>query len=285
MNIVSRVLFTFSLVILLSQARCQKSENDFIEYLYESENYDHLRIYQKHLEKIDSIKFDLDLLNFLNGKSFYHQQIHDSSNFYLNRIKNGEKFDQIWFLIGVNSIYMNEYDQAKSVLISKSFNSNELQNLKYFQLSGIALLERDYASYHRYKDQIFQDYYFFENEMESFRQIEKDLQSYNRKSPFLAGLYSALLPGSGKFYAGKRGQGIYSFVISSLLAFQAIESYQKAGPGSARFIIYGGLFSLFHIGNVWSSALSVKKYNDEFYEAVDYRIKLDMHIPIRSFFN
>lgn len=285
MNIVSRLLLTFLLLIFLSKAYCQKGENDFIEYLYQSENYDHLKVYQKHLKNVDSLNYDLDLLNLLIGKSFYHQQIHDSSIVYLNRIQGGEKFNQSRFLIGINSVYINDYAQARNVLASTTFNSDELQNLKFFQLSGVALLERDYVSYHQYSDQIFQDYYFFQNEKESLRQIEEDLQSYNKKSPFLAGIYSAVLPGAGKFYAGKKGQGIYSFVISSLLALQAYESYLKAGPESARFIIYGGLFSLFHVGNVWSSMLSVKKYNDEFYEAVDYRIKLDMHIPIRSFFN
>jgi hypothetical protein len=270
---------------VFSLAHGQKNENDFIEYLYQSENYDHLRVYQNHLKEVDSLNYNLDLLNFLIGKSYYHQQIHDSSNIYLNRITKGEGFQQSRFLIGINSVYINDYGQAKNVLNSTTFKSDELQNLKFFQLSGIALLERDYESYHLYTNKIFEDYYFFQKEKESFQQIEKDLQLYNKKSPFLAGLYSAILPGAGKFYAGKKGQGIYSFVISSLLALQAIESYQKAGLKSARFIIYGGLFSLFHVGNVWSSALAVKKYNDEFYEAVDYRIKLDMHIPIRSFFN
>jgi hypothetical protein len=198
---------------------------------------------------------------------------------------NGENYEESRFLVFINSIYLGDYKTAKKVLHFEEFKRSELTNLKYFQLSGVALLEKDFEAYEKYNNQISKNYYFIENQRKSFASIESDLKSHKNRSPVLAGLYSAVLPGAGKFYAGKKGQGIYSFVISSLLALQAYESYQKAGAGSARFIVYGSLFSLFHIGNVWSSALSVKRYNDEFYEAVDYRIKLDLHIPVRSFFD
>lgn len=256
-----------------------------MEYLYKTEKYNSLLIYKDHLEKIDTLNYDISLMNYFIGKSYYHQQSYDSSIAYLKKVNSSSKIPESTFLIGINAIFNHDLETAKNVLDSTSFNSDEFMNLKYFQLSGISLLARDYTSYNQFNSQIYKEYYFFENERNSLSQIEKDLKSYNEKSPFLAGLYSAILPGAGKFYAGKKGQGIYSFVISSLLALQAIESYQKAGPQSARFIIYGGLFSLFHVGNVWSSALSVKKYNEEFYEAVDYRIRLDLHLPIRSFFD
>lgn len=285
MSIIFRLLLVVILILNISQSYGQKSENDFIEYLYNAEYYEQLRFYERYLTQIDSIDYDSDLLNFYVGKSFYHQQVYDNSNQYLQKLKSGKYFNESRFLIGINSIYSNDLTAAKETLSKVEFNVDELSNLTYFELSGIALLERDFESYHEFNNQIFKDYYFYKKERESFQSIEADLKLHKDKSPFLAGLYSAVLPGAGKFYAGKRGQGVYSFVISSLLALQAFDSYQKAGPKSTRFIIYGGLFSLFHIGNVWSSALSVKRYNDEFYEAVDYRIKLDLHVPIRSFFD
>jgi hypothetical protein len=285
MSIISKTLFSFLLILIAHLSYGQNQENDFIEYLYKSKKYQQLKVYEKHLEQVDTIQYDSDLLLFFIGKSFYDQQKFDSSINYLKRVKNGDHYLESKFLIGLNSVFVDDLKTAKEVLDSSDFRTDEMTNLKYFELSGISLLERDFKSYNEFNNQIFKNYYFFQKERESLQQIENDLKSYNEKSPFLAGLYSAILPGAGKFYAGKKGQGIYSFVISSLLALQAYESYQKAGPKSGRFIIYGSLFSLFHIGNVWSSALSVKKYNDEFYEAVDYRIKLDLRIPISRFFD
>ena len=285
MNIISSTLFSLFFLNFLNPSFGQKNENDFVEYLYNAERFELLKTYKQHVETLDSLDYDSNLLNFYVGKAYYHQQKHDSSNSYFEQVVAGGKVGESKFLIGINAIFLQDYTLAKNTLTSTTFTADELSNLKNFELAGISLLERDYGAFSAYDHQITTDYYFFEEGRKSLQQIKTDLMNYKEKSPFLAGLYSAVLPGAGKFYAGKKGQGIYSLVISSLLAFQAIESYQKAGFNSARFIIYGGLFSLFHVGNVWSSALSVKKYNEEFYEAVDYRIKLDLHLPIRSIFN
>jgi hypothetical protein len=60
---------------------------------------------------------------------------------------------------------------------------------------------------------------------------------------------------------------------------------RKDGVSSPRFIIYGSLFSLFYIGNIWGSALSVKIKRQEFNEKIDEQILFDMHIPLRTLFN
>jgi TM2 domain-containing membrane protein YozV len=96
---------------------------------------------------------------------------------------------------------------------------------------------------------------------------------------------SAIIPGSGKIYAGQLGQGIAAFLQNAIFGLQAYEGLQKDGIKSPRFIIYGGLFTLFYIGNVWGSALSVQIKRREFNEKVDEQIIFDMHIPLRTIFN
>ena len=76
-----------------------------------------------------------------------------------------------------------------------------------------------------------------------------------RDSPWVAGMMSVVIPGSGKIYAGKTGQGIITFIQNVALGVQAYEAYRRDGWKSPRFLIYGGLFSFFYVGNVWGCLL------------------------------
>ncbi len=70
--------------------------------------------------------------------------------------------------------------------------------------------------------------------------------------------------------------------VSSCLAYEA---YRKAGAGSARFIAFGSLFSVFYIANIWGSVLAVKIKQKEYYRAYDNQILFDLHIPLRNLYN
>jgi TM2 domain-containing membrane protein YozV len=98
-------------------------------------------------------------------------------------------------------------------------------------------------------------------------------------------LLSAVVPGAGKVYAGQLGQGVAIFLQNTIFALQAYEGYRKDGPRSARFLIYGGLFTVFYIGNVWGSVLSVQIKRQEMYDKINNQIVFDMHIPLRTIFN
>lgn len=101
----------------------------------------------------------------------------------------------------------------------------------------------------------------------------------------LAGIYSALIPGAGKFYAGKKKQGIAAFLPILSLGAITYESYRKAGIRNARTIAFGSIFSVFYIGNIWGSALAVKIKDKEFNREYDNKILFDMHIPLRNLYN
>ena len=101
----------------------------------------------------------------------------------------------------------------------------------------------------------------------------------------LAGVYSAVLPGAGKFYAGRKKQGIASFLPILSLGAITYESYRKAGIKNARTLVFGSLFSVFYVGNIWGSVLAVKIKQKEFDREYDNKILFDMHIPLRNLYN
>lgn len=262
----------------------QKSTDQFVNYLYKSNQNNHLVEYVEYL-KTENEKIS-DTNQFLLGKSYYKLQSLHQSNDALKALQNTSIFfAESRFLMHINSIYLNDYQSSYNYLNQLNHTDTLINDLKNFELSGLALLNRDLEMFEKFDSEIGNEYYFYSEERDNLQKIAGDLSSRKLKSPLVAGMLTAIIPGSGKFYAGKRGQGIYSFVISMFLALQTWESYQKDGLNSPRFIAYGSILSLFHAGNIWSSALSVKNYNNEFNEAVDYRIKMDLHIPIRSLFD
>ena len=84
-------------------------------------------------------------------------------------------------------------------------------------------------------------------------------QDLPEKSPVLAGILSAVLPGSGYIYAEHYGDGITAFLVNGLFiagTAAAIhqENYAVAG-------IVGGVGAPFYLGNIYGSANAARKWN------------------------
>lgn len=98
---------------------------------------------------------------------------------------------------------------------------------------------------------------------------EKDLK---KKSPLLAGIYSAIIPGTGKLYCKKKHQFFTALLTNAAFGYQALEAGRKDGTNSPRFIISGILFSFFYIGNIWGSVLEANNYHLEQYRQFEYEV-------------
>jgi hypothetical protein len=87
-------------------------------------------------------------------------------------------------------------------------------------------------------------------------------EKYMHKSPLLAISMSALIPGSGKIYTGNWKDGMATFFIIGLSAFNSYRGFSQKGIKS----IYGWTFATisfgFYCGNLYGSFKSAKKYND-----------------------
>ena len=102
--------------------------------------------------------------------------------------------------------------------------------------------------------------------------IQTSEKNLKKKSPLLAGIYSAILPGTGKLYCRKKHQFVTSLLTNAAFGFQAYEAGRKDGTNSARFIATGILFSFFYIGNIWGSVLEARNYQLEHYRQFEYEV-------------
>lgn len=79
------------------------------------------------------------------------------------------------------------------------------------------------------------------------------------KSEFLAGMLSALLPGSGYVYAGRYGDGLTAFLINALFIAGTVTAVQNEWYPVAS--LTGGIELPFYFGNIYGSVNAVKKHN------------------------
>jgi hypothetical protein len=189
------------------------------------------------------------------------------------------------FLAAYSLAHQGDLQESEKLFYSLQPADSLLKELKYLELSGIALLKRDLELFEDLHEQMNYNFYQLETSKDKLFTYYEDLRDFNAKSPALAGIMSAIIPGSGKMYTGKVGEGITSLLGLTVLGFITYENYKKAGPANYKTITFGSLFALFYTANIYGSIISVKVYRDEFNKRYDHKILFNMHIPVRNVFS
>lgn len=115
-------------------------------------------------------------------------------------------------------------------------------------------------------------------------QYSGKLDRYQRKTPFVGGLLSALVPGLGKVYAGKPRQFLSTLVPIAIMGLQAWEGYNYSGFKSARFWVFGSVATLFYIGNIYGSAIAVRVAKKEQYDLVQHQVFVDLRLALHDLY-
>jgi TM2 domain-containing membrane protein YozV len=288
-NILSKnslLVFLLLLAFASNGQNAAANEFGFIQHLYQLEEWDEGLLAIDMLQSQPLSPGAQDSANYYKGFFHYKQkQIEPSIAAFSKLAKPHQSFyTQSLFLRGFQEAYSGDLPQASSTLSSYSPSDSLMIGLKHLQLAGLSLLNRNEESYSSHKNRI-GDFYQLKPYAASLEKQHEKLHSFKGKSPFLAGLMSAIVPGAGRFYIGKGGEGIATLLVTGVFGLQTWEGYRKDGIKSARFIIFGSLFSLSYVANIWGSTLAVKVRKDEFNEQINDSVLLDMHIPIRVLFN
>lgn len=282
------LLWTLWVTSFAQQADSIKMHEDlrFARYLTGSGQYaDVIQL----LDRLDLSRNDLpyrDSLNYLKGWSFYSIKSLDSASLYFLRTSlNSPIGIKSRFFSAYNSIYLRNYDAADHILFDLTPPDSQLTELKHLEFAGMALLNRDYPAYESIKKNFTYKWYSLLETEEKLNQYQILLSARKIKSPWKAGIMSMIIPGTGKMYAGKIGEGVSALLSNAILLGITCENYRKQGPQSFKTIFFGSLFTIFYIGNIYGSMISVQVSNSEFNTIYDNKILLDIHIPLRTIFN
>lgn len=265
----------------------QQLDLAFIDFLINNQEYeDALLLLNNSLKNQTYESFQKDSIHFLIGWAYYNLKILDSSIVYFEKIEKTSSFyEKAKFYESFEHLYLKQYLEADAKLEHISLNDSSLLELKKFQQAASALIQRNFSRFDAIANEFSYTNYSCSEEQKNLFNVKTDLMKHKKKSPLLAGLMSAVVPGTGKFYAGYRGQAISAMVPTFIFAAAAAESYYRAGPKSAQFITAASLFGIFYIGNIWGSVLSVKTFYELRNNEIHNNVMLDLHIPLRRIFS
>jgi TM2 domain-containing membrane protein YozV len=205
------------------------------------------------------------------------------------RLADINKSDTIEFKIALSYSYMKDYYtaiQKFSGIIKSSvyFNEAKFEGMKVnFLINDFTGLRSYYKNsfitevdnYQTEGKKLFNfSYLFTDDELPSkdefllpFDINEKETISsfydWKKEPPYkdetLAGIMSAIIPGSGKIYVGEIGDGIVAFITTTVFAFIAYDNF-KAGH-TTRAWIWTGVAAFFYAGNVYGSVAAAQVHN------------------------
>jgi len=227
-----------------------------------------------------------DSLNYMKGWSLYSMKKLQRSSVNLEKVSPLSRFyHKSHFFSAYNKAHLSNYTEALQTLKDIKTTKDNLLNLRHFEKSGIALLQRDFQAFSKQFNQVDTTYYPIAKSSGAMKKFAHTLKNHSPKSPWVAGLMSAVIPGSGKIYAGKTGQGISSFLTVGGLGFVAWENYRKRGWKDFKTLFFATVFSAFYAGNIHGTVMTVSVTENEFQKEYDKKILFHLHVPLRNVFN
>ena len=253
------------------------SDYDFAGYLIDND----MKADAKALLQRDAY-FPSDTLTFLRAWTAYQlKELEEAERLFREVPQTSALYEKALFYSVAVDAHLGDYDSPARRL--ESYHGPYAE-LKGEQLAGLALLRDDpqafkaAATSFRYSDFALRD---AELQLDA---IYNDRYVKPGKSPWLAAAASTLVPGLGKVYAGRLGEGIAAFLITGALGAITAEHWIKDGPGDWKTIVPGVLGAGFYLGNIYGSYMSVSIYNSNIRDAQQTAVLYNVHIPLRSVF-
>jgi len=226
-----------------------------------------------------------DSVNYLKGWSLYSLGRLESSSEYLLKINTESSlYLKSHFYAAYNYSQSGNYEKAIDVLDKINLNSENLISLKNYQIAGIKLLQSDIPSFEEWLNRANGIHSEIIKSSDDLRNISEGMKNHNYKSPLIAGLLSGIVPGSGKLYAGKRGEAIAAFLSTATLGFITWENYRKDGLKDIKTLAFGTALAVSYISNIYGSVFTVRIIKTEYNENVKSSILFNLHIPLHSTF-
>lgn len=140
------------------------------------------------------------------------------------------------------------------------FRSNEIifsEKRKKEMRFKLSIAKKDWAS----AEQLFQ--FLTDDTQLKYSGLMIQLKQTKFKSPAIAGVLSALIPGTGRFYSHDYADGLISMIFIASSGYQSYRRFNKNGVKSVGGWIYGGIALGFYVSNVYGSIQSAKYYNNK----------------------
>ncbi|WP_319591467.1 tetratricopeptide repeat protein [uncultured Draconibacterium sp.] len=279
-----KYIFLLIIAFLLTLGQ-SKGQIPFIRHLVNSGFYEEA-IFVIGNDKKDYSAQQRDSINYYNGWAHYSlKNLQESSSSFLKVSDTSPFYNKSYFFAGYNQIYLGNYGEARSILDRIDRSDEPILWLYNFELSGIEMLNGKWPEAKQYLELVPEENAVLNNQVLALNEIWKEQEQHREKSPVAAGIMSAILPGSGKIYVGKTGAGIASMIGNIGFGLITWENYRKSGLADVKTILFGSIFAVNYVSNIYGSVVSVKVIENEYENAIHNQILFQLHIPLRNFFD
>lgn len=245
----------------------------FADHLYEQGDY--LRAageYQRYLFykplESEKIHYRIALCYRFGGKSDLAIQQFET---FLKKSPNSKLRSSTYYQIGVSYFLMEQYGTSANYLNTSLPRITDVRyRAESRQLIGLSYLMQN--QWHE-AEKVFNvlqksDVLAVREKAAVYSKYAVQGAKLPTRSPFLAGFFSAIVPGTGRIYTGRVGDALNSLLTVGLTGWQAYDGFRRDGISSVKGWTLGTLSGIFYVGNIYGSVISARFYNrhvaDEF---------------------
>lgn len=279
------LFFLFSATFVSGQSEFFRKESAFSDHLFKNRLYSEgILYYRWHLRDTSLAMAQRDTLLYRLGYCFEKKGLLDSSVEAYSHVGNTTAlYEKSSAAVLEQYIEASRFGNARNFMGAIAPRDAGQLSYKFYWMAATDFLNNDTAQLAR--DSL--NFQFAKGDAltytNAFRTQMGRIEKIRKKSPALAAGMSAVIPGLGKAYAGRPKHGLAAFMPCAVLGVQAFEAYRRGGVKDPRFLVYSSLFSVFYIGNIYGSALTVKAVRNETINDARYRIQADLVLSLRQF--
>jgi hypothetical protein len=277
------IILILSIPVRTSSQNIPDCDLKFIEHLVKTGCYKEA-LYL--LDSGDCAPFQMnDSIIYLRGWSLYLLNQPVASSESLIKIEPSSVYYlKSHFYASYNYTQAANFDKAEESLNKMDIRSDSMISLKNYQLAGIKLIQGNLPEFEEWLNEVDHNRYWMSDPYKNLLNLSTEMKSHKSKSPFAAGLMSGIIPGSGKLYAGKKGEAVTAFLSTAGLGLVTWENYRKSGISSFKTILFGSAFAVTYIANIYGAVFSVRILEKEYNENVKSTILFNLRIPLDRIF-
>jgi len=225
------------------------NSKSFADYLYNTKRFE---LSQREYQRVLFLK-PTDTSSWINLVKSYHfirdfkeaLAFTDSAESTL-----GQGNKRLGMLRTYSYLKMNEFDMVDQTVEDYPFSQNE----KTILTSSRNALSGNWNYFDDFPER---DNYW----IKSFKSMAAEIRADKKKRPYLAGIMSAIIPGSGKIYSKRGKDGLFSFVLVGTTAWQASRLISRRGITNVGSIFFSGFALGLYSGNIYGSVKAARNYN------------------------
>jgi len=276
------IIFTNTTALAQSNLDLYTPKNTlrFADYLFNLNEYSRAA---SEYERYSFLSEDgADSIHFKIGLCYYYINKYDKSFEQWEKVeflnRNSKICSEISFYTSYIYYKQHSYELSISEIIKNQKICLQSQNKDKSMLLLFAnqLTLRDWTG----AENILDNYIFnsqYSNNLNSFRNYLEEGKQIKSKNKIMALFFASVVPGSGKFYVGRKIDGFVSLFLLSLTTWQAYDGFSNDNVTSTKGWIFTGIGSVFYLGNIYGSAVAVNIYNEENKHVYNKKIELELH--------